>query len=64
MKAMYSDTSETANSLPPLILDIGVSLCSNDYATPLGKLTEETRYRYKWREYFRYVTLYISPFVP
>ncbi len=58
--ALYDYVHQSNHLAPPLILDIGVSLSSSEFSTPFGKLTEETRYRFQWRDYFRYLTILIS----
>ncbi len=58
--ALYDNVHKSSHSAPPLILDIGVSLSSSEFSTPFGKLTEETRYRFQWRDYFRYLTILIT----
>lgn len=46
--------SSVLGNMEPLILDIGVSLPPSSYSSPLGKVVEETQYRFAWRNYFRY----------
>lgn len=49
---------KTHDSKEPLILDIGVSLPDiqqDEFDLTISKVINETKYRFQWRDYFRYL---------